>query len=936
MMAVTAEFAVLGAVEARLGGQSVQLGHARQQCVLVALLVDVNKIVPTERLADRVWGEQLPRQAANALHGYLSRLRKLLADAGIEDVGITRQRGGYMLAADSLAVDLQQFRALLGQARASGDDAADELYDRALRLWRGDAFAGLETPWLSSLRETLHQQRLAAELDHADVRLRLGQHSAMLAELSARARDYPLDERVAAQLMLALHRSGRTGEALQQYQVTRQRLAEDLGIDPGPELQRLHRQILTADSALHGPPAPAGPAPARPAVPRQLPAPPPLFTGRVAELSMLTAALPEPGEQGAGMVIWAIHGTSGVGKTWLALRWAHQHAASFPDGQLYVNLHGFGPSGPAADPSDALRGFLIALGLTAGQIPADLDAQAGLYRSTLAGKRALVVLDNARDVEQVRPLLPGSPGCLVLVTSRSQLTGLVVAEGARPLSLDLLGTSEARELLGARLGVARVAAEPRAVAEIVARCARLPLALAIVAARAAARTGVPLATLAAELGDAPGGLDAFADGDEAMDARSVFSWSYRALSDGAARLFRLLGLQPGPDASQSAAASLAGLPPDRCRVLLAELIRAHLLTEPAPGRYSCHDLLRAYAAERARLDEGEQDRRAATHRLLDHYLHAANAAVRHLPQLQERDPADLPPAQPGVIGVRVTGLDGAIAWFTAEQPGLIATVERAAALGFDGHAWQLALAWRPFLLRQALWLDQLAVHRVALDAARRLGDRRGQAYALQGLALGYSRMGRADAAVSGFEQALELFAGLGDLAEEASISTSLGELAEQQGRPADAMRHAQRSLELYRTVGDRAGHASALNGVGWCHARVGDYALALTHCTQALAMLRESGDDYGQAATWDSLGYIHRGRGDYDEAAACYLRAVDIYTGLGDHYFAAEVLTCLGEVHSAAGNAADARKAWEGALTVVDQLRHPDADRIRGLLAGLP
>src|SRR5690242_1532225 len=281
MMAVTAEFAVLGAVEARLGGQPVQLGHARQQCVLVALLVDVNKIVPTERLADRVWGEQLPRQAANALHGYLSRLRKLLADAGIEDVGISRQRGGYMLSADSLAVDLQQFRTLLGQARASDDGAADELYAQALRLWRGDAFAGLETPWLSSLRETLHQQRLAAELDHADVRLRLGQHGAMLAELSARARDYPLDERVSAQLMLALHRSGRTGEALEQYQVTRQRLAEDLGIDPGPELQRLHRQILTADSALHGPPAPAGPDPAQPAVPRQLPAPPPLFTGRV-------------------------------------------------------------------------------------------------------------------------------------------------------------------------------------------------------------------------------------------------------------------------------------------------------------------------------------------------------------------------------------------------------------------------------------------------------------------------------------------------------------------------------------------------------------------------------------------------------------------------------------------------------------------------------
>jgi tetratricopeptide (TPR) repeat protein len=524
---------------------------------------------------------------------------------------------------------------------------------------------------------------------------------------------------------------------------------------------------------------------------------------------------------------------------------------------------------------------------------------------------------------------------MVVVTSRRPLTGLVVAEGARLLSLDLLPASEARDLLAARVGAARAGAEPRAVSEIVARCARLPLALAIAAARAAARPGVPLATLAAELRDAAGGLDAFAAGDGATDARTVFSWSYRALSADAARLFRLLGLHRGPDIALLAAASLAGLPPDRCRPLLAELVRAHLLAEQARGRYSCHDLLRAYAAEQARADEGERSRRAATHRLLDHYLHTAHAAVLLMPQLQQRDPIGLAPAQPGVTPARITSQDGAVAWFTAEQPGLAATVEQAAARGFDAHAWQLARTWRPFLLRQGLWPDQVAVHRTALDAARRTAGQDGQAHALQGLALGYARWGLLDDAVACFGQALDLFAGLGDSVEQANIHTSIGELAEQQSRPADALAHAEQALGLFRAAGDRDGQASALNGVGWCHAQLGDYARALTHCAQALAMLQESGDDYSQAATWDSLGYIHRGLGDRDEAAACYQRAIDMYRDLDDPYFAAEALTCLGDVHRAAGNASDARKAWEQAVTLLDQLGHPDADRIRGLIDGL-
>jgi tetratricopeptide (TPR) repeat protein len=612
--------------------------------------------------------------------------------------------------------------------------------------------------------------------------------------------------------------------------------------------------------------------------------------------------------------------------------------SSFPDGQLYINLRGFGRSGSAVSPAEAVRGFLVALGVAAGQIPAGLDAQTGLYRSMLASRRVLVVLDNARDVEQVRPLLPGSACCLVLVTSRSRLTGLVAAEGARPLPLGLLTAGEARDVLAARLGVGRVTAEARAVGEIIDRCARLPLALAIVAARATAHPGCPLAVLAAELRDAEGGLDGFEAADAATDVRTVLSWSYQALSADAAMLFRLLGLYRGPDITPAAAASLAGLSRQRCCRLLAELAGAHLLTEHAPGRYAGHDLLRAFAAELARSHDSEGTRRAAVHRVLDHYLHTATAAVQFLRQHQEREPIALGPPQPGVSPERVSSPEGALAWLTAERPGLVAAVGQAAAADFDAHAWQLAWTLQTFLLRQGLWPEQVAVHRTALAAARRLGDRTGQAHTLAGLAIGYARWGRLDDAVAHYQQALHLYTELGDLTAQAGSCVGLGELAEMQDRPADALGYAQQVLGLYRTAGDREGQASALNGVGWCHALLGDYPQALAHCRKALTLLQDlgAGDGYGAAATWDSLGYIHRGLADYQQAARCYQHAAGLYRDLSDPYFEAGTLTNLGETHRAAGRQGAARQAWEHALSILGRLGHPDADRVRSMIGSLP
>jgi hypothetical protein len=414
---------------------------------------------------------------------------------------------------------------------------------------------------------------------------------------------------------------------LSAYQRAKRRLADELGVDPGADLKHLELTILRGDERQVTSPG-AGPRLTDPR-PAQLPADLPSFTSRGDELAALDAILARTTDPPTAAVI-SLSGTAGVGKTALALHWAHRVADRFPDGQLYVDLRGFDPTGSAMSPDEAIRGFLDAVGVTARCIPASLDARAGRYRSLLAGRRMLVVLDNARDTDQVCPLLPGAPGCLVLVTSRNQLTSLVAKEGAHPVTLDLLAPDEALQLLTRRLGPARVAGELDAAEDIIASCARLPLALSIVAARAASHPTFRLADLAADLRSRHNGLDAFDGGEPVTDARALFSWSYHALSDPAARLFRLLGLHPGPDIGNLAAASLAGIPVARARSLLAQLTRAHLVTERAPGRYAFHDLLRTYAAELARAVDGDAERRAARQRMFDHYLHTSHAAGRLL------------------------------------------------------------------------------------------------------------------------------------------------------------------------------------------------------------------------------------------------------------------------------------------------------------------
>ncbi|MEU4338723.1 tetratricopeptide repeat protein [Micromonospora lupini] len=679
----------------------------------------------------------------------------------------------------------------------------------------------------------------------------------------------------------------------------------------------------------------AATAPTRFPVPRQLPPALPGFVGRAAQLAQLDAACASPDASGddgrAPATVVTLSGTAGVGKTTLAVYWAHRVADRFPDGQLYVDLRGFDSTGTVVTAVEAVRGFLEALEVPPERIPTHLPAQVGLYRSLLAGRRMLVLLDNARDADQVRPLLVGSPTCLVLVTSRNRLAGLVAAEGARPVGVDLLSAAEAWQLLARRLGADRLAVEPQAVDEMIERCARLPLALAVLAARSAANPAFPLATLAAELRGAPRPLDSFDAGDAGTDVQAVFSWSYRSLTPAAARLFRLFGCHPGPDIGVAAAASLAGLPREQVPRLLTELAHAHLVTEHAPGRFGAHDLLRAYAAEQAeRLDPAEA-RRAAIRRGLDHYLHTAHAAALLLQP--GRDPVTLAVAPPGVAPEEITDHAQALAWFTVEYPVLLAAVAHAKRAGFDGHAWQLAWTLVDFLQRRGRWPDLAVAQRTALAGARRAGDRLGQANAHRDLARVLSRLGRVEEAASNYRQALALFGALGDHTGQARTHRAFGAMLDGLGRYAEALDHVRRALALYRDAGHLAGEASARNAVGWAHAQLGQYGPALAHCAQALALLRRTGDRHGEANTWDSLGFIHARLGDHREAIRCYGRALRLYRRISDRYDEADTLSRLGESRLAAGDPAGAARTWRRALGILDDLGHPDGERVRDLLA---
>jgi DNA-binding SARP family transcriptional activator len=946
----------------------------RQRALLASLLLSANVPVSSDALAEAVWDGSPPPGALTTLRSLIRRLRSALGpQAGAR---ITACDPGYLISVQEAELDVLRFEAACRDAAAARWAArwpeASAAATRALELWRGIPLLDVPSQVLrDQFVPALDQLRLQALEDRAEADLRLGRHDRLIPELHDLTAQHPMRERFHGQLMEALAGAGRRAEALDAYRAARRALAEELGIEPGPHLRVLHQQILDGDPAVAVPQASrdgtlqarapltdSASSPAGAPVPRQLPASAAHFAGRLAELARLARILDQASSHAPGaVVISAISGTAGVGKTALAVHWAHQAVARFPDGQLYVNLRGYDSALPVL-PADALAGFLRALGVPSQDLPAEADDRAALYRSLLAGRRMLVVLDNARSVEQVRPLLPGTPGCVAVVTSRDALAGLIARDGAQRVDLDVLPPAEAVGLLRALIG-SRVDADLDAAAALVGLCCRLPLALRVAAELAARRLDVGLAELAGELADEQRRLDLLdADGDPRTAVRAVFSWSCRHLGTDGVRAFRLLGLHPGPDFDPYAAAALTGTSLERAVRLLDVLAQAHLIQRAGLGRYGMHDLLRIYARELAAGQDSEQDRREALTSLLDHYLHTIAAATDTMFPGESDRRARVP--LPGTPGPAVTSMAAARAWLDAERATLTAIAAHAATSGWPAHATRLAATLFRYLETGGYYPEIAATQEHARRAAREAGDRAAEAEALRGLIVIDLRQGRYQVAADRLQQSLAVYRETGDVAREAGALGNLGIAGFLQGRYQRATSHLQQSLSAYRETGDRTGQARQLNNLSLIELRLGNYQQAGEHLDEAVAICRETGDradeayalsnlgvlslrlehyqqageQLGQALAacretgnrdceayaLGSLGIVASRQGNHQQAAEHLDQAVAICRETGDRSSEAEELNSLAEVHLAAGRAGDAQVQQAVALGLASQI----------------
>lgn len=727
--------AVLGPMEAWLDGTPVPIGPPGRRAVLGLLAMDPGTVVRRDSVIDTLWGPRAPSTGVSLVQAHVSRLRKLLRpcqkEPWADDEIIASVGGGYRLQLETEQLDLLVFRALATEAEAAhaaGDDpTACDLYEQTMELWRGDPLADVDV--LHDQPSVVEQRRQLADvlLRYSELACGLGFHDRVLSRLHALAAAEPLNERVHARLMIALAGAGQQVAALEVYDDIRARLDHEFAIYPSEELVQAHLRVLRQELPLIVRPSFSGPPPGH-VVPRQLPAAARYFVGRNRERAVLSHLVDQGSREAGEVMIAALTGMAGIGKTALAVSWAHEVADKFPDGQLFVDLHGFSYSDSVLPPAEALRSVLTALGLASTLIPADTAGRAAMYRSMLVGRRVLIVLDNARDAEQVRPLLPGSPGCLVLVTSRHRLTGLAAACGAFLLPMGGLYDGEAYNLLAKLLGAERMIAESEAIGELSTLCARLPLALCNAAARAAASPGLPVATLVAEMRDERFRLDALETGEPATSLRGLFSLSQTRLSAPARRMFEVLGIHPGPEITVAAAAAVAGLKRTRAQTALAELCDEHLLTERARGRYACHELLRAYAAEAAaRTPIREDGWRASVYRMLDYYLHTASAAAILLfPYLA---PRMLEPSRRGAHPEHFPSVRQATQWARSESRVLLAVIDQAVEGGYCPHAWELPWVAGWLLTDEAGWRKLAAAQEDALAIAENVGDLAGAALA---------------------------------------------------------------------------------------------------------------------------------------------------------------------------------------------------------------
>ncbi len=898
-------FRLLGPVGAFAGTEPVELASHRPRVLLAALLLRVNQTVPIDELVEILWDE-LPSRPRPALQVYISRLRAAFGDT--DRTLIRTTRAGYSITTDPERIDLIQFRQLVDQAVAHKTLATRaELLKEALGLWSDQPLAGLDSSALTrDLVPRLEEERLrAVELD-LETRLELGDHLTAVPQLLELVERHPTREHLWSLLMRAQHASGRPADALVTYSEVSRRLAELLGTGPGPELQKIHQTLLEASE------------PGSVVIPNQLPIGVRTFSGRAADLDRLDQLLARAAGPRLGVVI----GPAGIGKTTLAIHWARQVTDSFPDGVLYADLRGFASSAESATPASVLTRFLAGVGFPADQVPAELDEQIALFRSVLASRSVLVLLDNARSAAQVRPLLATGPRCLTVVTSRSELGGLVAQEQAEPFRLELLRPAEARQLLVARVGPGPIGQEPVAAGELVDRCAGLPLALALVAAQIGLRHRLPLAAHLRALRQTP--LDALSTGGSS-DLRTIFSWSYHQLSPEAARMFRLLGSHPGPDLTVEAAAALAGVPVREADRLLGELVSAHQVIETGEDSYALHDLLRSYAIELCERTEGEE----AFTRLVDYYVHTGLAAALAL--APTRDLIELPAPDPLLDLIVPADREQAFQWFDREQNNHLAVL-RAAAGRCDEKVWQLVWTLADYHDNRGRWTSWLDSQTLALKAAIRLDARQWQAQSRRALARAHLRLQHWDEAIRQHELALGLAEELGDDSSLAHGHLGIARVLSRQRLHRRAIEHTAQALAIYERIGHRSGAANALNNIGWYHAVLAEYDQTLESCGRALRMFRELGELEGEADTLDSIAYAQTHLGHLDEAIAIYRSATDLQRALGRQYETAQTLISLGEALEKSGNVAEARTNWQQAAVILDSLNHPEAAAVHARL----
>ncbi|MFD6992763.1 BTAD domain-containing putative transcriptional regulator [Streptomyces sp. NPDC059943] len=902
-------FGVLGSIEVRRDGIPVDVGHAMQQRVLAALLADADHTVPIDALVDRVWGDAEPWHGRRKLYGYISRLRTVLAGDGTT---IARERsGGYRLTADPLLVDMHRFRDLSDRARwATADEQGEALWREALGLWRGSAFAGTDTAWFNAQRQLLDTERLAAQLELVDVRLRLAQHHRMVSELVARAEAHPLDERVIGQLVLTLCRCGRQAEALQEYERARRRLADELGVDPGAALRRLYGRILAGDPDLSGDPDPAAaradvpsadeeaeddsgaavnPVTGRQLVPRLLPADLFLFVGRQTEVDEACQLLDADGR---GPLTLLVTGPAGVGKTAFAVRTGHRLASRFPDGQLHADLRGFGND--PADPFTVLGTFLRALGVRGGTVPAELTGRIHLYRSLLAQRQVLVVLDNAAGPQQVRDLLPSGVECSAIVTSRTMMAEL----DCRRLALDVLDPATGLALLREMLGPNRTDAEPDSARSIVQTCGGLPLAVWVAGARLAARPHWPLANVARALAHEERKLDELAVGHIAV--RASLELTYQGMTAQTQHALQMLALLPGPDFATWALAALLDADVSDAEAVVDDLVEVHLVQIGSVGatgiRYRLHDLVKLFGRERADRAVHHPDRTAALTRLLGASLHLADLAADTLSVdfqgISQTDPASwrVSPADAGRL------LTDPLVWFTEERQFLIEVAEQAldrtqAAPAAAG----LATALTTLFQVGGHFDDWERLQNRALKTALSNDDRHSAAKLHRCLGELTTILDRYPEALNHFEQALQLAEGQGPT-YLAGATAGLAYVHRLLGQYSSAALHFEKAAELARQAGNVNCLVYATNGLGVIDLEQGRVEAAVERFTECLRESRAAGYRPGEAQALRCLGQSHRERGAHPAAADAYRQAHAISADLGDRLTATHAACWLGDV----------------------------------------